>query len=262
MLERRLGAIMTDIPKASAVERALLVLEALDSSRRGLNISELSRRVQIPKSSTHVIVLTLERLGYVQKNPDSLHYRLGLRAYALGQSMTKSLSISEVALPHMRVLVDDLRLSAHLAVPDGDQGVYIQKVEAPGLLKIDTYVGRRMDLHCTAVGKVILAFGPPELLERVLLKPVYIRHTKNTITTPKLLQREVARVRKFGFAVDDEEEELAVRCVAVPAFRAGRFAAGLSVTGATTQIPITEIEAIAARLRHAAAAFSPAEPAP
>jgi DNA-binding IclR family transcriptional regulator len=262
MLERRLGAIMTDIPKASAVERALLVLEALDSSRRGLNISELSRRVQIPKSSTHVIVLTLERLGYVQKNPDSLHYRLGLRAYALGQSMTKSLSISEVALPHMRVLVDDLRLSAHLAVPDGDQGVYIQKVEAPGLLKIDTYVGRRMDLHCTAVGKVILAFGPPELLERVLLKPVYIRHTKNTITTPKLLQREVARVRKFGFAVDDEEEELAVRCVAVPAFRAGRFAAGLSVTGATTQIPITEIETIAARLRHAAAAFSPAEPAP
>jgi len=125
---------MTDLPKASAVERALLILEALDSSRRGLNISELSRRLQIPKSSTHVIVVTLERLGYVQKHPDSLHYRLGLRAYALGQSMTKSLSLSEVALPHMRVLVDQLRLSAHLAVADGDQGVYIQKVESPGLL--------------------------------------------------------------------------------------------------------------------------------
>jgi IclR family acetate operon transcriptional repressor len=162
----------------------------------------------------------------------------------------------------MQALVDQLGLSAHLAVADGDQGVYIQKVEAPGLLKIDTYVGRRMDLHCTAVGKVILAFGQPELFERVLAKPVYIRHTKNTITTPKLLQHEVTRVRKLGFAVDDEEEELAVRCVAVPAFRDGRFAAGLSVTGATAQIPATEIETIAARLRTAAAAFSPVEAIP
>ena len=140
-----------------------------------------------------MIMLTLERLGYVQKRPDSLHYRLGLRAYGLGQSMMKSLSISELALPHMRVLVDQVRLPAHLAVPDGDQGVYIQKVEAPGMIKIDTYVGRRMDLHCTGVGKIILAFGPVDLLERLLAKPVYIRHTPNTITSPKGLQREVAR---------------------------------------------------------------------
>jgi len=119
-----------------------------------------------------------------------------------------------------------------------------------------------MDLHCTAVGKVILAFGPAELLERLLAKPVYIRHTKNTITTPKLLQREVARVRKFGVAGDDEEEEPGVPWGAVPAFPAGRFAAGLSVTGVTTQIPMTETEAIAARLRDAAKAFCLAEPAP
>src|SRR5215471_11427416 len=99
MLEGESRSMTTGSPKANAVERALLVLEALDSSRRGLNISELSRRLRIPKSSTHVIVLTLERLGYIQKHVDSLNYKLGLRAYALGQSMTKSLSISEVALP-------------------------------------------------------------------------------------------------------------------------------------------------------------------
>jgi DNA-binding IclR family transcriptional regulator len=262
MLERPSDNMPTAGSKTSAVERALLVLEALDCSRRGLNISELSRRLHIPKSSTHVIVLTLESLGYVQKYPDSLHYKLGLRAYALGQSMTKSLSISELALPPMRVLVDQLHLSAHLAVADGDQGVYIQKVEAPGLLKIDTYVGRRMDLHCTAVGKVILAFGPPELLERALARPVYIRHTKNTITTPRLLQREISRVRKVGFAVDDEEEEIAVRCVAVPSFRVGRFAAALSVTGTSTQIPLLEIERIVAQLRHTAGAFFPVEAVP
>jgi IclR family acetate operon transcriptional repressor len=175
--------------------------------------------------------------------------------------MSKSLSISELALPTMRVLVDQVRLSAHLAVPDGDQGIYIQKVEAPGMIKIDTYIGRRMDLHCTAVGKVILAFGPGDLLERLLAKPVYIRHTKNTITSPKALQREVVRVRKLGYAVDDEEEELAVRCVAVPVFGGGRFLAGFSVTGTTTQIPLNELDALALRLRQAAAGLIP-EPAP
>ena len=253
MLER---TTMAAVPNATAVERALSILECLDSSRRGLNISEISRKLDIPKSSAHVIMLTLERLGYVQKKADSLNYSLGLRAYGLGMGMMKNLSISEVAVPHMRVLVDDLRLPAHLAVPDGDQGVYIQKVDAPGLIKIDTYVGRRMDLHCTGVGKVILAFGPPEILDRVLQKQLYIRHTRNTITSPRQLRLEIQKIRKLEYAVDDEEEELAVRCVAVPVRHPDRrFAAALSVVGTTEQIPVSAIDAIADRLKETAGAI-------
>lgn len=245
---------MSEAPTATSVARALAILECLDSSRRGLNISEISRKLDIPKSSAHVIILTLEKLGYVQKRADSLNFTLGLKAYGLGLGMMKNLSISDVALPHMRVLVDEVRLPAHLAVADGDQGVYIQKVDAPGLIKIDTYVGRRMDLHCTGVGKIILAYGPVEVLERILAKHVYIRHTRNTITSPRLLQREVAKVRKLGYAIDDEEEELAVRCVAVPVLHpTRRFAAALSVTGTTEQIPLSGIEALAERLKQAAA---------
>lgn len=249
---------MSAVQNANSVERALAILECLDSSRRGLNISELSRKLNIPKSSTHVIVLTLERMGYVQKREDSLNYTLGLKAYGLGQGMMKNLSMSETALPHMRVLTDQVQLPSHLAVPDGDQGVYVQKVDAAGLIKIDTYVGRRMDLHCTGVGKIILAYGPPEILERLAGKQVYIRHTPNTITTPQLLRREVAKVRKAGYAMDDEEEELAVRCVAVPVFRAdGRFVAALSVTGTTGQIPMSRIEPLAQQLRQTAGTMFP-----
>ena len=128
------------------------------------------------------------------------------------------------------------------------------------MIKIDTYIGRRMDLHCTAVGKVILACGPEDVLQRILAKQVYIRHTRNTITSPKLMQRDVQRVRKLGYAVDDEEEEPGVRCVAVPVYHAnGAFAAGLSVTGTITQIPTTGIESIAAHLRKSAADFYAAE---
>lgn len=249
---------MPRVQNASSVERALAILECLDGSRRGLNISELSRKLHIPKSSAHVIMVTLERLGYVQKRGESLHYMLGLKAYGLGLGMMKSLSISESALPHMRALSNQLHLPSHLAVPDGDQGVYIQKVDTPGLIKIDTYVGRRMDLHCTGVGKIILAFGPQELHDRFLGKEVYIRYTRNTITTPKMLQREIAKVRKAGYALDDEEEELAVRCVAVPVFQNGRFAAALSVSGTTAQIPVTAVAEIAADLRAAAAAMATA----
>lgn len=249
---------MPSVQNASSVERALAILECLDGTRRGLNISEISRKLSIPKSSAHVIMVTLERLGYVQKRGDSLHYTLGLKAYGLGLGMVKSLSISEAALPHMRALTNQLHLPSHLAVPDGDQGVYIQKVETPGLIKLDTYIGRRMDLHCTGVGKVILAFGPQELYERLVGKQVYIRYTRNTITSPRLLQREIAKVRKAGYAVDDEEEELAVRCVAVPVFQSGRFSAALSVTGTTAQIPLPAVEELAADLRTAAAAMAAA----
>lgn len=245
---------MAEAPVATSVARALAILECLDGSSRGLNISEVSRKLSIPKSSAHVIMLTLEKLGYVQKRNNSLNYSLGLKAYGLGLSMMKNLSVSEVALPHMRVLVDQIHLPAHLAVPDGDQGVYIQKVDAPGLIKIDTYIGRRMDLHCTGVGKIILAYGPPEARDHILSKQTYIRHTRNTITSPRMMQRELTKVRKLGYAIDDEEEELAVRCVAVPVMHpTGRFAAALSVTGTTEQIPLTEIDNVAEQLKKVAA---------
>ena len=110
------------------------------------------------------------------------------------------------------------------------------------------------------VGKILLAWGPPDILERLLAKPTYIRYTKNTITNPKALQREIAVVRKQRWALDDEEEEIGVRCVAVPVFQEpGRFVAGLSVTGTTSQIPMPDAEAIAKRLHLTAAAiFAPA----
>lgn len=244
----------SNTPQAGAVARALTILEHLDGSRRGMNISEMSRKLGIPKSSTHVIVRTLEQLGYIDKPPGSLRYMLGLRAYGLGQGIMKTLSLADMALSVMRGLATELGVAAHLAIADKDQGVFIQKVEAPGLIRFDTYVGRRMDLHCTAVGKVILTFGPDECRQRVLGRQVHMRYTAHTITSNRALEREIRKVRKLGYAVDDEEEELGVRCVAAPVFdEYGRFQAALSVTGTVSQIPLEEVEWIAARLKAPAA---------
>ena len=185
---------------------------------------------------------TLERLGYVRKTAGDRNYSLGLKAYALGHKLVRAMSLSQIALPHMQRLVSNLRLSAHLGVLDKDQGMFIQKVEAPGLIKFDTYAGKRMDLHCTGLGKVILAYELPEAVQHIFAKPVYTRYTKNTITSPRALSREVQEVRKLSYAFDDEEEEMGVRCVAVPVVDgAGRFLAALSVTGTVAQIPSESI---------------------
>lgn len=247
---------------ARAVERTMAILECLDSSRRGLNVSELSRKIGVPKSSAHVAVLTLERLGYVRRAPNGRDFLLSLKAYALGQRMVRSLSLSQYALPHMQELARQTRITSHLAILDHDQGVYIQKAEAPGLIQFDTYLGRRMDLHCTSLGKVILAFSPKEQVEHVFAKSAFARYTPNTIVSATALRKEVARVRRAGYALDDEEEELGVRCIAVPVMKPGGvFLAALSLSGTLTQIPLRSVGGLVARLKECAAAIA-SEPVP
>lgn len=252
----------THTPTAGAVKRALAILEYLDSSSRKLNISEMSRKLAIPKSSAHVIVHTLERLGYVERDASGRRFSLGFRARALGHGLSKAMLLAEAAQPPMRDLSQNLGLAAHLAVADDHQGVFIQKIEPPGQVHFDTYIGRRMDLHCTAAGKVILAFGPPQLREEMLSKSGYMKHTRNTITSPRVLQRELRQVQQLGYADDEEEEELGVRCVAVPVFDpAGRFLAALSVTGATEQITPLSLDRVTTLLQRTAASIA-AEPLP
>jgi len=209
-----------------------------------------------------VIVVTLERLGYVQRKPDSLNYRLGLKAYGLGRGMMKNLSIAEAALPHLRVLVDQVHLPAHLAIPDGDQGVYIQKVDTPGPDQ-NRHVCRPPDGSALHGGRQ----GDSGIWRRGKRWSAHWRSKStsgtlaNTITSSRALRRELARVRELGYAVDDEEEELAVRCVAVPVFHPnGRFAAALSVVGTTEQIPLDGIKPLAQRLKRTAAGIFPVVP--
>ena len=234
----------------------MAILECLDNSRRGLNISELSRRLEIPKSSAHVLMVTLERLGYIRRAANGRDFCLGLKTYALGQRMAKMLSVSDLALPYMQRLASDTGLSAHLAVLDHDQAVFIQKASAGNLVQFDTYVGRRADLHCTALGKAILAFSPPQSTKPVLSKHVFSRYTPKTITSADALFRELLRVRRLGYAIDDEEEELGSRCVAVPLIHQGCFVAALSVAGTVAQVPFRGVDALLARLKHTADAIT------
>ena len=220
-----------------AVERALMLLEALDHSARGLNIAELARRLRIPRSTAHSIVLTLERCGYITRDESQRHCTLTSRAYLLGrETMSSELLASAARLPMLR-LSAQTGLTSHMAMLEDHQAIYIQKARGSSRASLDTYVGKRTNLHCTAVGKVLLGYAPEPFREKVLERGTYARYTRNTITVATNLRTELRNVRSQGYALDDQEEELNIRCLAVPVFSArGDTLAALSISGTCEQL--------------------------
>src|SRR4029453_1696182 len=244
-------------PTVPSIERALTIVERLAHSKREMGVSEISQKLKIPKSTTHTIVLTLEKMGYLRKNVASGKYNLGLKLFGLGSIVLARLQFREQALRPLKQLMEKTRLTTHLAILEQDEAVYIEKVEAPGMVKIDTWVGRRMDLHCTGVGKALLAFLDEKSLPELLRPRGLPRHNAKTITSFAKLKQDLEEVRARGYSIDDEEDELGVRCIGAPVFNHRRELVGaISIAGAKSQINEENINALGAMLRETAGDIS------
>jgi IclR family KDG regulon transcriptional repressor len=244
--------------KASmAVERTILILEAIAQRAAGMTNAEISRRLAIPKSTASYILRALERSRYVNRERQTGKYRLGLKLLALGRGVQIGLEIKESARPFLERLVQQSGLTAHIAMLDHREAVYIDKVEAPGLIRLDTWIGRRMDLHSTSVGKVLAAFMFPAELDASIKERGLKQRTARTITTSGRLIKELSRVRDAGYAVDDEENSPGVRCLAAPIRDAqGRVRAALGLSGTTMQIDKRSIKSICRLVVEASAEIS------
>lgn len=241
-----------DSSPATAVERALNILENVAHRRDGLTNSEISRKLAIPKSSASYILRTLERRGYLRRDAETGRYKLGLKILSLGGDAQSNLDIADVALPFMRSLVERVRLTSHLAVLDQGEAVYIEKVEAPGFFKVNTWVGRRMYLHSTSVGKALLAWLPKQELEAIVRQQGMKKRTPKTINTVSRLLADLEHVREQGYAVDDEENSLGARCLGAPIFDAtGNVTASLGVSGTITQVDEENLPKIVEALKEA-----------
>jgi DNA-binding IclR family transcriptional regulator len=237
-----------------ALERALSLFELLSQARRGLSLSEISRRLGIPKSSAHLIVTTLERRGYLQRNTQTGHFCFGLKLVSLTRTAMASLDLREVARPFLLDLSKRTGLTVHLAVLEGSEAVIIDKIEAPGLLKVATWVGRRMDTNCTGVGKALIAWLPDEELNALFSGCPLPRHNHRTITSLDKLKQELRLARKRGYSVDNEEDEIGLRCLGAPILsHDNRAIAALSVAGTTAQIPLQSVAALAEAVKDTAA---------
>jgi DNA-binding IclR family transcriptional regulator len=220
-----------------SVERALSVLQCVGQSKRGFSISEIGRRLKIPKSSAHLILTTLERRGFLQKNTKTGKYHFGLQLVSLSRNALENLDLREEAKPFLRSLMQETGLTVHMAVLEREEAVIIEKVEAPGLVRLASWIGRRLDVNCTGVGKVLIAFLPNDELEYLLRTKDFARHNSRTIISKSALRRELALVRESGFALDNEEDEPGVCCIGAPVFdENGKAVAAISVAGTTSQI--------------------------
>ena len=238
---------------ATAVERALNILEAAANRRDGLTNSEISHKLGIPKSSASYILRTLDRRGYLRRDAGTGRYRLGLKILSLGGDARANLDLAEVALPFMQALQERIHLTIHLAVLDQGEAVYIEKVEAPGFFKVNTWVGRRMYLHSTSVGKCLLAWLPKPEVEATLRQQGMKKRTPKTISSiPKLLT-DLEQVRQHGHAIDDEENSLGARCLGAPIVDAlGNVTAALGVSGTLTQMDEANLPRIMDALKETA----------
>ncbi|MBI3949315.1 MAG: IclR family transcriptional regulator [Acidobacteria bacterium] len=242
---------------STAVVRALTILEAVAQRSGGLTNSEISRRLEIPKSSASYILRTLEQEGYLRRDRHTGKYRLGLKVLNLSHRVLLGLDIRELALPVLRQLVERSHLTAHLAILDHGEAVYIEKVDAPGFIKMDTWVGRRLPIHTTGVGKALVAHLPEAEAKAILKEQGLRKMTSKTITAHSAYLRELEKIRAQGYAVDDEENNLGVRCVAAPVFDSlGRVEAAVGVSGTTSQVDKPSLPKIAELVKEAARGIS------
>jgi len=217
------------------IERASQILDILGQRPQGISIRELSTKINLPKGTIHRLLSSLLHFGYVRQDPKTRNYFLGFKLVELGNLLLGQLDLRKEAEPFLRDLAKGTNETVHMVVMDRDEVVYIEKVEFeqnPGGLRMASRVGLRNPIHSCAVGKVLLADLSDEALDHFLRGKNLMRRTENTMTDPVQLREHLKLVRKQGFAIDDEENERGIRCIAAPICNeVGRVVAAISISG-------------------------------
>lgn len=237
-----------------SIERAFGLLEVMADNGGQLSLSRLAAESQLPLPTIHRLVRTLVDLGYLRQEP-SRQYVLAPKMIRLGESASRMLTLW--ARPLLEHLVDEIGESANLAMLDGDEIVYVAQAQSRHSMRMFTEVGRRVLPHCTAVGKAIMAHMDPDEVRDILKRTGMPKHTENTIDTLEEFSRQLERVAGDGYAIDEGEEEVGVRCVAVRVPDAPSRLA-ISISGPATRMTPALVDGAVPLLVAAAAALSAA----
>jgi IclR family pca regulon transcriptional regulator len=239
--------------------RGLHLLACVAAANRELGVTELALAAGLDKATTYRLASSLTRLGYLEQEPETRRFRLGLRILDLGFSYLASLDIRHYALPAMQELQQEFDGTISLTVLDGTDIVYVERLPSKRLqASVAVGIGARLPVHCTAMGKALLASLPHEQARRLLGKLQLTQWTPRTITTRGQLEAELERSRRRGYALSDQETVVGLRSVAAAVLdRTGAPLAALSVAVGVQDVSLAEIEArIAPRVVRAALAIS------
>jgi IclR family transcriptional regulator, KDG regulon repressor len=229
----------------TALQRGLSLLKLFASVEHGLSATEVARLSQLPVSTVHRFLMNLETTGFLNADNAGI-YHLGIACVSLGQAARGQLDIRRVSLPYLQELNRHTRETVHLTVRQELSAVYVDKLDSPEQLRIHSRIGASVPLHCSAVGKILLAYLPEEEQQKILGQLELRRFTENTVRSLQELQTELQRTRREGYACDLEEHEVHIRCIAAPIWdHAGNVNAALSVTGPAVRMSTARLRQIA-----------------
>lgn len=224
------------MPVIHALARGLRVLEQLAADAQDgasvTGVTELADALGLHKSTALRLLLTLERCGYVEQDEVTRGFRLRWKLFELGSALLMRGDLVREARPVLERLAQTTGEVVHLSVLDDGEVVYVDKVDTPATIRMYSRVGRKSPVHCTGVGKAILAFLSPAEVDRIVATKGLRKYTERTLTRREDLEADLARIRETGVAFDDEEHEVGIRCVAAPIRNhLGQAVASLSVAG-------------------------------
>jgi len=243
--------------RVQVLDRAISILNLLAETNQGVGLGDIAHAIGVPKSTAHRILMNLESERMVDRDPVSGRYRLGLRLFELGSLAVARFSIRDRAVQYLEALVRETDETSHLCVLEDGEVLYLDKLESNRSVRLTSRIGLRNPVHCTGVGKVMMAYLDDAEVEEIVQRRGLARFTSKTITTLAELRIELAKVREQGYAVDDEEHEEDVRCVAaVVRDHQGRPAAAMSVAAPSFRIPPERIPVFAKSICKAAQQLS------
>lgn len=236
-----------------SLTRALSLLRHLASSGDGMSLTELSDAASLPPSTTHRLLTTLESERFVRPDPQSGLWRIGVAAFFVGAAFARSRDKLSLTRPYLRRLMEVSGETANLFVETDGEAICIGQIESRHAMRAITAVGGRVLLHSSGAGKALLAQMEPARRQRILSTMALPRETQRTVTDRGRLDAELENVRALGYAVDDEEHALGLRCVAAPVFdEFGRAVAAISISGPSARIPGERIPALGRMVAQAA----------
>ena len=241
--------------RVQSVERALELLEALADPGEARGVSELARATGLPVATIHRLLATMVSRGYVRQDTSSHKYTLGSHLIRLGEAAARD--FAQFARPYLAELMEASGETANLAVLEDGQVAYVAQVPSRHhRVRMFTEVGRRVHPHTSGVGKVVLAFRPRAEVEALLARAGLPRRTPRTITDPARFLAELDTVARQGYAIDSGEEEVGVRCLAVPVFGVGESVAAMSVSAPEGRLEPKDVERILPEMLRISAALT------
>ena len=242
--------------RLSSVAAAVRVLKCFSEVEPEIGISSLAKRLSLAKSTVHRLAVTLTSEGLLEQSPETGRYRLGINLFVMGALVRRRLDVSNMAQPFLNVLREQTGETIHLAVMNETNVLYLYNLESRQAIRMKSYIGTIKPAFCTCEGRAIVAFGGPELMNKVLSAPLVAR-TPGTQTDPAQLMKMLTEIRNHGYAIDDEESEQGMRGISAPLRDiTGQVVAAIGIGGPSQRLTLKKLRGLAPVLLSTAEAIS------